>query len=506
MSLNPVVSEDTDTTIDTLTTSTLDRAMSATVETNILNPVTHNYDYSSGGSTTFRFPSSGVLDAPNCSLTFNPTSADGKACFPLTAGGHAMIDRCRLRVGGVIMSEVINAGEYSTMKNVHQSLGLQSSVLDIRHLSSNKFDEYIRPDVDATKENCGAIVNVECDQASSWHKPVEATTNVVQPTKRLSDNKKTTAECVLRLSDLFPVFKDNKLPLFAMAQCELEIEWLAAGAIADNPNSCVISSDQADLTNGVITLDQDQVRLNCDYIHYDDDERAKIQNAVNNGMRLRFTEVAYTRGINPEVAGAGQTSTSDHIIGFAGKEVQAIYVKKLFDVKSTTGDAEKTELGHNNPYLNQFRSQNMRGEQYNFIINNFRVYSMDVKNVAEQHQYVSMIHSNSFQPAPATYDTMDYNTNFKNVLLGKVLDGAAGSAKTQEAWVGTQHYIGLNLKKFPEMGAKFGNGKRIGTSPIQFTYSREGAANNLASVDISFFIEYSRTLEITPLGVNVMDS
>ena len=34
MSLNPVVPEDTDTTVDTLTTATLDRAVNATVETN----------------------------------------------------------------------------------------------------------------------------------------------------------------------------------------------------------------------------------------------------------------------------------------------------------------------------------------------------------------------------------------------------------------------------------------------------------------------------------------
>ena len=93
MSLNPVVPEDTDNTIDTLTTATLDRAVNATIETNILNPITHNYDYQTGGQTTFRFPSSGVLDAPNCSLEFNPTSVDGKACFPLSSGGQSMIDR-----------------------------------------------------------------------------------------------------------------------------------------------------------------------------------------------------------------------------------------------------------------------------------------------------------------------------------------------------------------------------------------------------------------------------
>ena len=117
-----------------------------------------------------------------------------------------------------------------------------------------------------------------------------------------------------------------------------------------------------------------------------------------------------------------------------------------------------------------------------------------------------MISGNAFQPVPASYDTMNYNANFKNILLDKVLDGGAASAKTQTAWLGTAHYIGLNLKKFSDMGARFQNATRIGTSPIEFVYTRKGATNNLAQVDLTFFIEYSRTLEITPLGVNVMDS
>ena len=505
MSLNPVVPEDTDNTVDTLTTATLDRAVNATIETNILNPITHHYDYSTGGQTTFRFPASGVLDAPNCSLVFNPTSDDDKACFPLSSGGQSMIDRITCRVGGVILSQIINSGEYTTMKNQHNALGYQSHVLDVRHMSCNNFEQYIRPDLDAAKENCSAIINVENDQADSWHQILETETSVVQNNKRLTGNKKTTGEVVLRLADLFPFFKDNKLPLLAMAQVELQIEWLPAGAIADNVNSCVISSDQANLTNGIIKLDADQVRMNVDYIHYDDEEKAKIINAVNQGLRLRFTEVVVTKGINPEASGAGAEAPSTHIIGMAGKEVQSIYVKKLFDVNSATGQAEKAELGHNNAFLNQFRSQNIRDEKYNWIINNFRVYSQDVANYAEQHDYVGMI-SGAFQPCPATYDTMNYNANFKNVLLDKVLDGGAGSAKTQTAWLGTSHYIGLNLKKFPEMGARFQNGTRIGTSPIEFTYSRKGAANNLSQVDLTFFIEYSRTLTITPLGVDVSDS
>ena len=116
-------------------------------------------DYTTGGQTTFRFPSSGVLDAPNCSLVFNPTNADNKACFPLSSGGQSLIDRITCRVGGVILSQVLNVGEYSTMKNQHNALGYQASVLDMRHVASNRYQEFIRTDVDAEKANCAAIYN-----------------------------------------------------------------------------------------------------------------------------------------------------------------------------------------------------------------------------------------------------------------------------------------------------------------------------------------------------------
>ena len=501
--LNPRTAEDTDNSVDTLGTGILDRAVNATIETNILNPISHQYDYQTGGRTIFQFPSSGVLDAPNASITFNPTSADDKAMFPFYAGGLAMIDRATVRVGGVILSQITNVGEYATLKNQHNALGYQSSVLDVRHGSSNCFQQYVRPDVKVDEVNTSAIYNVEADQPSSWHEATPALTNTAQPAKKLAQAKKETIECVVRLADIFPFFKDNKLPLMAMAQVEIHLEWLPAGAIADNVNSCVTNADQASATTGVITLDSDQVRMNCDYIHYDDEEKAKIMNSVNQGMNLRFTEVVVTKGINPEAGAAGDSVQSNHIIGMAGKEVQAIYVKKLFDVNSTKGDSEKGELGHNNAFLNQFRSQNIRREKYNWIINNFRVYSQDVQNTAEQHQYISMIQP-SYQPVPASYNTMNYEAGFKEILLASDQDG--GACKSQEAFLGTAHCIGLNLKKFADMGAAFQNATRIGTSPIEFSYTREGATNNLAQVDLTFFIEYSRTLTITPLGVNVTDS
>ena len=109
----------------------------------------------------------------------------------------------------------------------------------------------------------------------------------------------------------------------------------------------------------------------------------------------------------------------------------------------------------------------------------------------------------AFQPLPLTYDTMNYNANMMNVLLGKSI--TTDPTQSQKIMAGTCHYIGLNLKKFPELGAEFNNGTRISTAPIEFNYTRRCVTDNLSPVNLTFFIEFRRSLTITPLGVNVSD-
>ena len=497
--LNPVVQEDTPQQVDTLGTGTLTRAMNASIETNILAPVSHNYSSATGGVTRFVLPAKGVLDAPNCSLVISARAADNEVKYPIYSGGQSLIERITCRVGGVILSQVIQANDYATMKNFHASIGYRNKVLDARHGSSNGMRQFIRQDVATANENMSALYNPELDQVDSWHEPVDTEGKTSQDNKQLRASKENTYDVVLRLGDLFPFFRDNKLPLFAMSQVELEIELRKGGLTED---SCVVPAEvgATPADGGVVTIDAADISMNVDYIHYDDEELMKIQNQVNSGgVRLNFTEVVLTKGINPQGI-ADADVTSNHIIGMAGKEVQGIYVKKLFDRNAIP--SENTQLGHDNAQTLNLRSQQMRAEKYNFLINNERVYSSDVENVAEQHNYLSMI-DGAFQPLPLTYDTMNYNANMMNVLLGKSI--TTDPTQSQKIMEGTCHYIGLNLKKFPELGAEFNNGTRISTAPIEFNYTRRCVTDNLSPVNLTFFIEFRRSLTITPLGVNVSD-
>ena len=111
--------------IDILKPQTLARAIDVEVETNILEPVAHQYTSRNGGVTRFVLPAKAVLDAPNAALTFEIVNGeaagegtDRRLAFPLMTGGTAMIRRITVRTGGQIISQVDEAALYNTVKNV----------------------------------------------------------------------------------------------------------------------------------------------------------------------------------------------------------------------------------------------------------------------------------------------------------------------------------------------------------------------------------------------------
>tara|TARA_R110002020_G_scaffold410331_1_gene620083 strand:- start:56 stop:883 length:828 start_codon:yes stop_codon:yes gene_type:complete len=273
-----------------------------------------------------------------------------------------------------------------------------------------------------------------------------------------------------------------------------------------------------------------------DYILYDEPERAQIQAVINSpqGMNLSFIETIRTKGVSPQAsaatiaAGAGTTEVinSNHILGMAGKEVHSMCVLKAYDVKSGQGLTERASVTngvntHLNVLLNQFKSQQMIGEKYNFIINNNRLYDKDVDNVAVQYNYLTQVGGN-YNTVGAYYNTMNYNTEKCKELLDASWNGKAAVAtdavgggvngRTKRYLAGSNHVIGLSLEKMRGIGPVPGNGQRISTAPIEFNYSRvavkqNGAADDLCgAVDLTFYINYRKSLTIQANGVSVNDA
>ena len=544
---------------DILMNQPLSRQVDVELETTILEPVSHNFTSASGGRTTFNLPAKGVLDAPNAAIVFELTSTEGNgvSAYNITAGGLACIDRITARCGGLIISQVENAGTYGWVKTNFATQGVREGVLDARHMSSSNLEVNVANAKIATSsitQEFHQIYNPEIDQVSGFGKAYNsaaANAHQIQISKALSNVAGQTPQVVIRLADIFEIFAENKLPLLAMAQTQIEIDWAACGdptlgngATLDSPiiqaaipNAAVnVAAVQA--TRGVVNMNTPTMLL--DYIHYDDEERQKIFDAVNSGggMRLDFSEVLLTKGVNPAVfsnaeaiggVALARQSQSNHILGMAMKEVKKIYVLKNFDIRSPRGIAERDAdfnqvKNHRNILTNQFKSQQMPGESYNWFINNARVYDKDVNNVMVQHDYLSQC-KNNFSVPNIYYDTANYNANKMKIALDcSWVDGVRNQTidqgMTHRYLPGSHHIIGLNLDKRNNLGSIPGNGTRIGSSPIEFNYSRlgiipgarQGADPNgtldgqSAEVNIDFYIVYRRSLIIRPLRVCTSDA
>jgi hypothetical protein len=541
---------------DILRNQPLSRQVDVNLETNILEPVSHSYASAQGGRTTFVLPPKGVLDAPNAAIVFEVQcpAADLLTCFNYANGGLGMIDRITARCGGIIISQVENAGQYANIKQNYASQGVKEGILDYRHLSSQGVELSIAPAkiaVSSITQEFQQLYNPECDQTSSFGRSYNGNAqnaHQTQVSKCISATAGQSPEVVIRLADVFEIFAENKLPLMAMAQVEIEIEWAAAGD-ANLPAANVIDSPVIDslipdaavhvaavkLQQGILTMSTPNMML--DYIHYDDVERAKIYAAVNSGggMRLDFSEVVITRGVNPAgtaVSGGADDTTqvvaSNHIIGMAQKEVQKIYVQKTYDLRSTTGkigtgEADADDNGvktHRNILLNQFKSTQIPGETYNFFINNQRIYDRDIQNPAVAHDYLSQI-GGTWTTPKCYFNTNNYNANGMKELLDCSWESGAATqdlnqGKTHRYLAGANNYIGLSLEKYREMGVMPGNGTRVGSSPIEFNYSRVcigksngnggAVASSNAEVNLTFYICYRRSLIIRQLGVDVSDA
>ena len=537
------------------------QARDVEVETNILEPVSHIYNSRDGGRTRWVLPSKGVLNAPNTAIVFEIVNGaaqgagtDRRLMFPLASGGHAMVERLTIRSGSQILSQINKAGLYNTMKTQFYSQSYRRNILDVRHHGSNSIKTKILPNNSGSAAIAGynlgqglvgyhQISNDDIDIQNCWGDVIKSDADVQHlPMKnkllRDFDNGGKGPQVVLRLADLVNFFEANQLPLAFMAQVEIECEWKRGPAAGDQLQNLIDSPvvpHKIDLAGATTGLDISFVEppvLHLDYLHYAEEEMNKIKESVNRGMVLNFTEVVHTSGVNPElgaVANGEHIVQSNHIIGMAGKEVKKIYVMKNYDKKSAEGVVEKdyTQAGwqtHRNQYLQDFKSIQLPKENYNFIINNNRIYGIDISNPSQAYNQISQCEKPP-QILPASYDTHNFNADVCSLLnntkdAGTVDNGAVDSAATQRIFGGCQNVIGLNLDKYNNLDiqdgryktATPGNGTRIGSAPIEFRYScaktRDAgtpANENRAAVNLDFFIEYRRSMVINNMGVNVMD-
>ena len=106
----------------------LQRAVNVSVETNILEPVSHQYTSELGGVTRWVLPAKGVINMPAVALCFEIVNGavagagtDLGLAFPLGSGGIAMLQRVTVRCGGQIISRVDETALFNSVKTLFTS-------------------------------------------------------------------------------------------------------------------------------------------------------------------------------------------------------------------------------------------------------------------------------------------------------------------------------------------------------------------------------------------------
>ena len=530
---------------DVLLNQPLTRQLDVDIESTILEPVSHNWNTTTGGTTVFQLPAKGVLRARDALIRFSLTSLEGNNLvgYNFSVGGAGCINRITAKCGGIIISQSDRSAHYMNIKQNFMSQDKKEGLIDGRHCSSHNLEL----NVAKSKILGGAVdlafqqlYNPECDQVSgfgnSYNGILATNSHQLQISKCLSNVINQSPEIVVRLGDLFEIFDENDLPTMAMAQIEIVIEWngcgdATVGAVAGARLENVLID--AAIPNAAInglpgvaqlgTVNMDTPTMLLDYIHYDQVETQKIYDAINTqgGMRLNFSETLHTRGVNPTAVATGQVS-SNHILGLAMKEIKKLYISKNYDQNTATGVAElnadfNVMKTHRNILCNQFKSQQIPGESWNIFVNNERLFDKDISNPMVQHDYLSQCKDNFRVPA-THYDTSNYNGPKNRILLDREFNqGAQGgdatnAGMTKRYLAGSTNYIGINFDKYNALGSAVGNGVRIGSSPLEFSYNRlaivAGADNggHLAEVNLDFYIVYRRSLIIRSLGVDVSDA
>ena len=533
---------------DILQPQPLQRAVDVTVETNILDPVSHEYNSLTGGSTRFILPSVGVLDCPNATINFeivngdvNNAGTDDTTMFPVWCGGLGCIRNITARCGGAVISRIEDCGMYSTLKTGHATQNHRANVLDVRHSSCNQIavrtiNNPTPPETgfvsSTTTRGFSQVINPIIDQDNTYGSQLEGLAGAgVVHTPQTCKNIKSFAsrgqgpEVSIRLADIIPIFSSLQLPLFQMAQVEIEIEWNtsvgAAVTYANVANNIVVSNNPAGAAGltGFNASFGATPFMSVDYLHYNDQERAVISQRIQQtGMAMNFTEVTQTAGINQAFglvpAGGIAANTSTHLLGMAGKELQNIYVVKRPNVLQNPNQQVNGQVYNRNPVTAQFKSQQNLNENYNVFINNQKIYNRNVGNAALQYTYLSQCDT-PWNCLPLEYDNMNYNADLNMVLGNSSVAGVPNTAAALAANVncltgrllsGTKHVIGIPLLKQPSLGPVRNNGERIGTAPVQFDYtcSRTLGADDM-DTDLTFFLEHRRALVITPFGVAISD-
>ncbi len=429
------------------------------VKTEVLDPITIT-----DTQAVFQIPKTGILDGG--SMLQLGVLAASTQFFPLTTGIHGLIKSVFLKVGGKVLASNDDYAHYTTMMRQFETPEHRAYVDMVKSGATGDRWGVVGSGRLAFRDLDAAIDGGGDQTADTFSVPA-----LMRPT--LVDS--TTPLFTVPLSTLLPMMRSRQLPLLAIKDhVYLEINFNTQGA---NAPGKIVCSDKGSEAASTVALSKPNIKFISDHLYYTQPQMAGIvaQTLTAQGLSVLYEDLITTRASIPAPADPGTSVVPQVIerqIAVSGKTIRHVMI------------ASKNE-GAVHPVHGEYFSRDLIiPTEYNFRINDQRIYDRDVVAPPRKYQELSAVTGKPLM-VPSQIYSFDTDSDKENlptkalnqtsVTIGKVCGHqmvAADGSVTDGDLRATSSYIGYDATT-SGMNT-LGNGARIGVKPItlQMTLQR----------------------------------
>ena len=454
---------------DVLNVKPLNFSESMSIDTNILDPIIVN-----NNSARFVLERKGILDVGSVfTFSVHPTSTgDGKCFLPIKTGIHALIKKAVLKVGAKTLATSDEYGTYQTMKRAFKT-NEEKEQKDLVKVGSS---DVMQPDNQGTgkyqmKSAVYSAAGVSLDD----------------PSVRLRHSTTACPVFQIKLSELFPMMRSVQLPLqFINDDVSIEITFNTQSSSQTGIIALFESGYSGDTSMSVGTQN---VKFLANYLNYSDERMSGVASQVLSaqGLVMPYEDLILTSTSVPALT---STPTGSDVvkqdvvrdIGVSGKNVRSILVHNHKSTNSLMGKYSSSAF--NVP------------EEYNFRINDKRVYSRNVVNEARKANQLKDVFSTNINCLAAEYsnDPLTNKQVGNQPVNNNVISTNTFHGHSMQQLQGEMHFTGVDLSTSPlqQMGA----GTQVGQKPIEHLLQFNRTAQNNSARSLKYYSMVERLFTI----------
>lgn len=430
---------------DALKPSIMKTVSTMSIETNILDPIIVNQNF-----VRFVLEKKGILDTGSVITFALQTTPGEKAFLPLRAGINSVVNRATLRIGSKIVAITDEYPHYQTIRRQFktpeeksQKDMIKSGTLDAMCPSNAGDGKYQVRDVNYNSTNTLSTVPVEIKLTDQSLGPIFS----------------------IKISDLFPMMRGVQLPLYLINEaCSIELSLNTQANVASQIGTLACFPSVA--TNTEVKVNLDSIKFLADYLTYSDESMNETASLVmsEDGLVIPYEDIISTVTdypalvTNPSANEAIQQNFSRDI-GVSGMRVNAMLISSSSSVANSS-----------NILLGKYKSDCFNvPESVQLRINDSQFFPRAIVSESQKAYQLSRVFNTDLSVLNCEYsnDSATDKTQPDNSITNPMIVGTGVGVlegHNQEALLGRQHYIGIDLSTPNGNG---GRGMMVSQKPIQ---------------------------------------